>query len=308
MKILITIISTIFWVSCNAQATTYKSLIVAEYQQDDSGVGNYTHLAAYNFAKGQLISKNIIFGAPVSKKGIPGSYVRFDLRKNFIYKNRYVVSGIGNVIDVQTKSLVIEDSDTFIEAKEDTMLFHRDNVYTGTGYLILDLKTKKYEFVKDKNFRAIQGLQSPHRTYGVKVDMSRLPWSIHLCNVEQKCKKIVNDCGYGTFMSSESSSLPTVPILWIDNDNFIFAHYSSNVEIRTVHIHNKLNELVGIIDSVPPAVVNASFARDVNGNVVFRCAKGHFQIDVVNNTIIPYRYRHIGHEFQVEIQSDNVGK
>ncbi|RYE30988.1 MAG: hypothetical protein EOP48_31680, partial [Sphingobacteriales bacterium] len=72
-----------------------QQLIVAEYRIDSPRVGNFTYLVSYNLRDGILISKDTIFGAGTNKKGVAGSYVRYDLGRNFIYQNRYVISGTG---------------------------------------------------------------------------------------------------------------------------------------------------------------------------------------------------------------------
>ena len=99
-------------------------LLVAEYQKSYKGIGNYTHLVRYNFVDGAFFSKDTILSAPTSKEGRRGSYVRYDLGNNFIYQNRYVISGIGNIIDVQTKSLLLGESDNFIETKGDSIIYY----------------------------------------------------------------------------------------------------------------------------------------------------------------------------------------
>jgi hypothetical protein len=218
---------------CTAQSNVVKSLIVAEYKADT--IGSYTYLVRYNFSQGELISKDTIFGAPVTRKNISGSYVRFDLGRNFIYNNRYIISGIGNVIDINTNSLVIEESDDYVASSGDSIIFCAEK-----GYFILDLKTKNYELVKNKNYRNIKGLLSPDLKHGVEIDNSKSPHKILLCNSENKCEIIVDNCDFGTKMKSHSSALPIVPTLWLDNENFVYANYFSNVEIRKVKYQNKI--------------------------------------------------------------------
>src|SRR6187551_504514 len=93
-----------------------KSLIVAEYREDKSGLGSYTYLVSYNFRDGKFISKDTVLGSlQEPDESTPWFHVRYDLGKNFIYQNKYVVSGVGNVIDLETKSFVMKASDEFIE-------------------------------------------------------------------------------------------------------------------------------------------------------------------------------------------------
>lgn len=292
---------------CAAQHNGIKSLIVAEYRMDSLGTFSYTYLVRYNFQQGQVISKDTILGAPVTRKDIYGSYVRFDLGRNFIYNNRYVISGTGNVIDIKTKSLVIEDADDFIAAYGDSLIFHRDNLFTGTGYLLLKLKTQDYRFIKDKSYRSIKGLLSPDLKHGIMVDRSNIPYKILLCNSPNACKTIVDNCGSGTKMSHSSNNFPEVATLWIDNSTFVYANHSSNLEIRKVNIETKTDELLGIIDSVPPAFSNSHFSFDPNNALLFTCSKGTFMVAQNAKSLLALNERNHGNYFKSDLTRDKMG-
>lgn len=217
MKNLIIIIVILSTTICFGQTPRHNSLLVAEYRQNKEGTGSFTDLVGYNFIDGKLASKDTILSAPISKGTYQGSYVRYDLGRNFVYKNRYVVSGIGNVIDVQTKSLVMEESDDLVEVRGDSIIFHRNNIYTGTGYLVCDLKNRTYGFVKDNDFFNVKGNHSPNHCWGLEIDESAIPYKIVLYDKMNTKKVMVNDCGTGTLLSSFASTFSNVPVHWIDN-------------------------------------------------------------------------------------------
>jgi hypothetical protein len=300
---IIGLFSTVF---CYGQTQRISSLLVAEYEQIDEGIGNYTHLVSYNFVDGELTSKDTIFSAPTSKGEYKGSYVRYDLGHNFIYKNRYVISGIGNVIDIQTKSLVMEESDELIETRGDSIIFHRNNILTGTGYLVCDLKTRNYGFVKNKDFLNIKGIHSPNHLWGLEIDKSELPYKIVLYDIKNRKEVIVNNCGNGTFLSSYASTMPNVPIFWIDNHNFLYATYNSmdyitaTVTINKFNIEKRISEIVTKIDSVPPAISTSHFSTDPEKNIIFYCAKGQFLININEKKTIPNNMSSVGNSFTIE--------
>jgi hypothetical protein len=284
-----------------------KSLIVAEYAEPGmSGTFDYTWLVRYNFEDGVLSSKDTILGAGTIIDSLPGSYVRFDLGKNFIYKNRYLISGIGNVIDLQTGRLVIEESDKFIEAKGDSLIFHRDN-FKGTGYLLLDLPSGNYGFIQDTNYRSVSGLLSPDLKHGIGLEQSVLPRMILLCDKENGCKVIVRDGGNGTYMSIMSSSFSNVPVFWLDNSNFIYGRFSDSFDIRKVNILTGKEEIIGRIDSIPHAVSESYFLKDANENLLFYCTKGTYLVDPVKNTLVKQVYHQYGNDFTSELNNDSLG-
>lgn len=291
-----------------------SSLLVAEYQKNE-GIGNYTYLVSYNFIDGILTSKDTIFSAPVGKGKYQGSYVRYDLGHNFVYKNRYVISGIGNVIDVETKSLVMEESDDLIETRNDSIIFHRNNIITGTGYLICDLKKRTYDFVKDKDFFSVEGLHSPNHLLGLEIDQSIIPYKIILHDKNNKREVIVNDFISGTSLSLYASTMSKIPLYWIDNKYFLYATYSSSgrlmkdavakVTIQKVDVETKKSEIIAEIDSIPPAVVNSSFGTNPDKEIIFYCAKGQFKIDLEKKQAISYTMSSMGNNFFIENDGNN---
>jgi len=313
MTRLILIIGILFTIQCFGQTTRKNSLLVAEYQKNDKGTGNYTHLVSYDFIDGKLTSKDTVFSAPTSKGQNQGSYVRYDLGHNFVYQNRYVISGIGNVIDIQTKSLVMEESDDLIETRGDSIIFHRDNILTGTGYLICDLNNRTYGFVKDKSFLNVKAINSPNHKMGLEIDQSKIPYSIVLYDQENKREVIVNNCGAGTLLSLYASTFPNVPLYWINNHNFLYATYSSSghrmdiviatVAIHQVNINTKKSEIVAKIDSVPPAVSISRFSTNLEQEIIFNCSKGQFVIDITDKQAIPINMSSVDNDFSIENNS-----
>jgi len=310
MTKLIKVLFLISFAFCSGQISRQNSLLVAEYQKNDEGIGSYTHLVSYNFTNGLLASKDTILSAPTGKGKFQSSYVRYDLGKNLVYKNRYVISGIGNIIDVQKKSLVLEESDDLVEIKGDSILFHRNNVTTGTGYLIYNLKKKTYRFVEDKNFMNVKGIHSPNHLLGLVIDKSEIPYKIELNDNKNTKEEIVNDCGAGTLLSALSSTLPNVPIYWIDNQNFLYAKYSQSgftmenikatVFIYKINIKTKKSELVAKIDSVAPANSNSHFIKGTEDTILFICEKGKFKIDLDNKNAIPLEIISIDNDFSID--------
>lgn len=151
MEALLTIATFLFFIQCYGQ-TRHQRLVVAEYRIDTPRVGNFTYLVSYNFDNAILKSKDTLFGTETFRKdksGLYSTYVRFEFGNNFIYKKRYVISGSGNVIDIEKQFLVIGDGDEFIEAIGDTLIYHRANIFTGTGFLILNLVTGEYGFINN---------------------------------------------------------------------------------------------------------------------------------------------------------------
>jgi len=119
---------------------------------------------------------------------------------------------------------------------------------------------------------------------------------------------IVKDCGNGTLTSTNSSFAPRVQMFWLDDTYFVYAHVKKElVEIKKVNILTKAIEEIVKIESVPEAITNAEFSRDGNGNLLFECEKGTFQIDLENKNIFPINFKQLGNKFEIEIASSKKG-
>jgi len=286
-----------------------KTLIVAEYRIDKNKVGNYTYLYGYKFQKGKFLHKTKIFGAPTFRKGIPGSYVRYDLGTNFIYQNRYVISGVGNVIDLKKRKLVVEESDDFIKAKGNILVFHRNNLY-GSGYKILNLNTGSYTYAK--NFKNLKGIPSPDFKYGLLkgsyYKKNKFYYQIYINNRKNQSKIIVKNAGVGTILSKFASTTSKVPMLWINKSNFIYAHYSKinknyKVNLRLVNINGKTKS-VKQIKNISPSRVNSSFSKDKKNRIIFTCSTGIFIVNINNGQLSLTKENNLWNSFSVDINNN----
>lgn len=317
MKTLLTIIFFLLFTQCYVQ-TKHQKLIVAEYRVDNPKVGNYTYLVSYNFNDGVFTSKDTIFSAETNRKGVAGSYVRYDLGKNFIYKNRYVISGIGNVIDIKKKALVIEESDDFVVATGDSLFFHRNNIFSGTGFLILNLITGKYNFIDNKDWdRDKEKRTSPDKKHYLSIDQAKIPYKVCLHNSYGKKKTIVDDAGHGPNIMY-SSQFPTIETHWLDNNTFLYAVHEikinaaqkdfSKVTLHLFDINKNSNKVFFVLDSVSNGRVNGRFFKDDIGQTIYRTSGwSHYIVDTVKGVLVDYPFYELGFNFSTANKSEKDG-
>ena len=317
MKTLLSITFLLLLANCFGQ-TKLQKLIAAEYRIDSPRVGNFTYLVSYNFANGHLLSKDTLLGVPTNKEGIAGSYVRYDLGKNFIYKNRYVISGIGNVIDIKTKSLVMDESDEFISAQGDTLIFHRDNIFTGTGYLMLDLTSRKYGFInQDKLDKEKDRRSSPDKLHYLSIDQSKTPYKIWLHNSDSKKKLVVQDAGQGHNIMY-SSKLPTIETYWLNNHAFLYAVHEtkfdakkkdySRVTLRQYDIITDADQVFFVLDSVSNGKTNGSFFIDNIGQLIYKSSGWSYHlVDTVKQILTNYPFYELGFGFSTANKTEQDG-
>ena len=282
----------------DSRAAAAHTLIVAEFRPNPEGLGDYTDLFAYRFRRGLLESRRRVFGAPLSRKDNRYYHVRFDLGRNFIHANRYVVSGSGNVVDLKTGRLLTDHGDDFVKATPQALLFHRDNIDIGTGYLRLDLPSGNYSF--DRGLSLPPGLLSKDLRHGLGLDRRKIPYAIEIADATGRTRVAIRDTGRGT--RTFGSDLNSVPLMWTSNTTFAYARCDQ--QIATLYEYDlKLGRAsqLGTIAGLSFASAT-DFWTDCEENVIFKCSKGSFKLDRAARRLVPYLIRPLGHEFQTTEQ------
>lgn len=284
------------------RAARPRTLIVAEYRPNSEGLGDYTDLFAYRFCRGVLESRRQIFGAPLSRKDNIYYHFRYDLGRSFIHANRYAVSGTGNVVDLQTQRLLTEHGDEFVKVIPEGLLFHRDNIDIGTGYLRLDLPSGKYVF--DKGLRLPSGVLSPDLGHGLLIDRTNFPYIVEVAGPNGSKHAAVRDTGRGA--RTFRGELLDVPIIWTSNNTFAYAkcvEQTASIFEYDIKLDraSPLGTLTGLNFSS-----TTDFHMDCEGSVIFQCSKGTFQLDRSARSLETYLVRPLGHEFQTPEKSQEM--
>jgi hypothetical protein len=271
------------------------SLLVAEY--DDNAAANHLqHLVNYIYVDGAMVSKEIVLSVPTQKDGIKGNYVRFDLGKNTIYRSRYVVTGIGNVIDIQAKKLLVAEHGDLIACSGDSIIFHTNDIFKGNYYSVLNLKTEKYAKVENANY-------NPLPRPDVEVDETKQPFSISAYAVSGKQDLLVKDAGYGEAQPLLGDDVKRkFPIFWLDNNSFLYANFSKNQEMASIYkvSTNKAIEKIADITEIPATAKSTFFEFGNDGSIIYSCGKGRFTIDVKKKLATKILFESIGNNFFVE--------
>lgn len=271
------------------------SLLVAEYD-DNAAANNLQHLVNYHFVDGVMVSKETVISLPTKKAGVTGNYVRFDLGKNRIYRNRYVVTSIGNVIDVKTKKLLVAERGDFIAFKGDSIVFRTNDIFKGKYYSVLDLRTEKFGKVENANY-------NPLPRPDVEVDETTKPFSISAYGVSGKQDVLVKDAGFGEAQPLLGDDVKRkFPIFWLDNTSFLYANFSKNQQSATIYKVNINHaiEKIGEITEIPATAANAFFEFASDGGVVYACGKGRFAIDLKKKMVTKLVNQPIGNNFFLE--------
>jgi hypothetical protein len=274
------------------------SVIVVQYQvQNPKAV--MQDIYKYTFENGEFKGKEKIIS--VTGRENNKDLNRFDSDGGFIFKNRWLVSGIGNILDMQTKQVITSERSTFVESRGDSLIFYTNDVFKGKYYSVFDAKTGAYGQVKSVKFKAMIG-----QDIGVDYDTpNRRIW---LYPVNKEKVLLVSDAGFGEEVIN-SKSTSTIPVMWIDNDNFIYPYYNvskNEATIFKVNV-NKTATKIGVIKDIPKGHQNSYFAKDGDNNIEYVCGKGKFYIDLQGMKLTEVLFEHEGNGFDVETKTQSYG-
>jgi hypothetical protein len=308
MKLLKSFIIIIFTIAVNTFGFSQKkvSLLVAEYDKDGA-VNHNQHLIKYVFSDGIMIAREPIVTTPIQKEkeGKKVDYVRFDIGKNRIYRNRYLITGIGNIIDIKNKKVVMDDHAPFVSFNGDSVIFYTDDIFKGKYYSIYNLRTEKYHKVENANY-------NPSPTPNVDVDIISRPFSISYYDIKGKQTLLVNDAGYGEPLPITGGKIKRkLPLLWIDKKYFIYANYDKSQKTASIYKVglDKSSEKLTAIDSIPLTNSNTFFEYDANGAIIYSCGKGRFIIDLNKKQANKIVYENVSNNFLIEsIENPNYGR
>lgn len=271
------------------------SLIIAEYD-GQAALNHIQHLVKYSFVNGAVGMREVITSLPAQKKGEKGDYVRFDIGKNSLYRDRYVITGIGNVIDMKTKKLLVADRGELIKCSGDSIIFYTNDIFKGKYYSVLDLRTEKFMKVEDPNYQ-------PRPRPSVEVDEITQPHSISAYQTSGKKDLLVKDAGYGEAQPLLGDDVKRkFPIFWLDDKSFLYANYTKDQHKASIFkvSTNRVVEKLGEITEIPATAANAYFVQNDDGTIIYSCGRGLFSIDQVKKKAEKLIFTNLSNGFSLE--------
>jgi hypothetical protein len=288
-------ICTVLALSAFCFAQNKVSLIVAEYD-DNAAVNHLQHIVNYTFVDGAMVSKEELLSIPTQKAGVKGNYIRFDIGKNRMYRNRYIVTGIGNIIDIKNKKILLEEKGEFVKFSGDSVIFYTNDIFKGKYYSVYNLATEKYQKIENANY-------NPLPRPSVEVDETAEPFVINAYATNGKQEVLVKDAGYGEAQPLIGENVKRkFPIFWLDNGFFLYANFSKSQHTASIYKvgTDKSVEKIADIDEIPATAENTSFEYDAAGNIIYTCGKGRFVIDIKKKKADPVIFETVGNNFYVE--------
>ncbi len=283
-----------------SQNATY-SLIVVHY--DPASKGEFKQLVfSYHFLNGHFQGREELMSfkgrVPDGKK--EKDYIRTDLGTNQLYKNRYLITGIGNIIDLKEKKILFDQKANLVRCSNDSAIYYTNDAFKGKFYSVYNFTTKTYSEIKSLTFKAQPGQD-------IEFDRSAQPYKLNFYP-ESKPKIVLSaDAGYGQINTEFKK--PNVSVWWLDKNSFVYPYFNKdNTEITfmKVSIDTKASVPVGKA-SIKQQNEAATFTKISKTQAQYNFGEKKFLVDVEKNSVAEMTFTNPENGFSVECKDNPYG-
>jgi hypothetical protein len=280
---------------CSSGTANETALVFVSYDSGETGT-HFQHLNTAQPSAPRAITELLALPVPTATQR---GATRFDIGRNFIYNNRWLVTGNGDIIDLVQKKTVIQTHDRFIRSGTDSLIFYTNDITRGKYYSVFHTKTGAYTQVAKAGWKAQPGRD-------VEADCTTQPFHIYEYPASAPKIERVADAGCGENLSLQPGTHPACPIMWLNNNQFLFPKYTNNgktLEIVLVDLSATAQTVLGRITDVPPSTLPFRFLYGENSQLLFFCGKGWFEIDMAAKNLQTQPALNLGNGFSVGLQS-----
>jgi len=275
-----------------------ESLIVVHYDEE-SKLDLTQHIYKYNYVNYVYIGREKI----VTVKGRLNNkdYIRLDKGKNSIYKNRYLISASGNVVDLLEKKVLHDGKAKLVKCSNDSIIFYTNDLFKGKFYSVYDLASNSYSEVKSLTF-------NPIIKQDVDFDVSETPYKLFYYPRGKQKVLILKDAGHGCY-NNLLNKQNDIPIYWIDQDNFIFPNVKfSNLEgvIQKCNLKTKQICDIGMFSSLASTECSFNFINSIeSGQLEFYFKDKIYRINLLQESMDQLEIKNLGNGFSTSVLNDS---
>ncbi|MDI1354853.1 MAG: hypothetical protein PSX36_08040 [bacterium] len=222
------------------------SLLVAHAVNAEGSKANFRQtIYSYHFLNGTYTGRDEIMSFDGKKNG--RDYVRTDKGDNFLYKDRYVITGIGNIIDIVDKKVLFDGKANLVKISNDSVIYYTNDAFKGKFYSVYNFKTHTYSEVTNLLFKAKTGKE-------VEFDKTVTPFKINYYPQGKPNVELIQDAGFGPLRRSDSKYTADPPVFWLNDSLFVYVNFNkANTEAAfyQVNIETHLFNLLGTSTIIP---------------------------------------------------------
>ena len=282
-----------------AQNNTTESLIVVHYDESNkANLGQFIY--RYNFVNNVYAGRDQIISINGRKDN--KDFVRCDKGENTLYKNRYLISGIGTVIDLSEKKVVYEGTGKLVRCSNDSIIFFVNDIFKGKYYAYFDLNTNIYSEIKSLTFKIILGQD-------VEFDRRKSPYKLEYFPIGKPKVLLMDDAGHGGVSSVGNKA--DIPIFWLDGNTFLFPNIKVTDLEGTIVKYNlltKTSKILGTFNSTSIIPATYKLNNGSNSQVEFYFKDKLYIINPTKETMLISNYKEVDSFFSIEVEGKSAGR
>ncbi|MCU0435585.1 MAG: hypothetical protein MUC87_19150 [Bacteroidia bacterium] len=283
-------------VLCSLAPANDPLLVFVSYDSGETGT-HRQHLHTASPATPRQTTELLALPAPTATTR---GTTRFDIGRNHIHQNRWLITGNGDIIDLIQKKTVVQTHDRFIHATADSLIFHTNDITRGKYYSVFHTRTGEYAQVTKPGWKALPGRDA-------EPDCSATPFRIYEYHPSSPKTELIADAGCGEDLSLQPGAKPSCPIWWLNQNEFIFPRFSEagkTLEIMRFNAGTLQKTVLGTMKEVPASKLPFRFLQGENNQLLLYCGKGWFEINTTENTLAAQPRLNLGNDFSVSLETD----
>ncbi len=267
---------------------------------DPNGKGEFKQkIYNYHFLNGSYVGRDELLTVSGKKDG--KDYIRTDMGMNLLYKDRYMITGIGNIIDLKEKKILWDGRANLVRLSNDSAVYYTNDAFKGKYYSVYSFITHQYGEVKSLVFKAKLGQD-------VEFDKTTPPFKLFLYPSNKQKIELVKDAGFGQ-QGTKEGRVPDPAMWWIDNSNFVYAHFNKeNTELsfNKVNVEAKSSTPLGKVAIKPESAI-ASILKLDNKLTIYNFGSKQILVDVAAGTVTDLIYSVPSNGFAYEVKNNPYG-
>ncbi|MES2515429.1 MAG: hypothetical protein V4580_14845 [Bacteroidota bacterium] len=276
-----------------------ESLIVVHYDEGNkANLGQ--HIYRYNYINNVYAGREKIMTV-VGRKN-DKDYIRCDKGENVLYKDRYLISAIGNVIDLKEKKVLHDGSAKLVRCSNDSIIFYINDIFKGKYYAYFDLKSNVYAEIKSLTF-------NPNIGQAVEFDRTKSPYKLLYYPQNKPKVVLMEDAGHGGISSKAPKA--DIPIYWVDNNTFIFPNIKiTDLEgsIVKYNIPTKTSKVIGTFNSTANVPATYQLVSSIDCYIEFYFKNKLYCINPAKETMLQSNFKEIDKNFSIEVEPKSTGR
>lgn len=284
-----------------AQEKNIKQSLYISHVESSGKMAFKQRVFAYHFLNGSYTGREEVISFDGKKEG--KDYIRTDRGINTLYKDKYLITGLGNIIDLKEKKVLFDGKASLIRCSNDSAIFYTNDVFKGKFYSVYDFKNKEYREVKDLLFK-------PKFGRDVEFDKTVSPFKLMYYPQGKPKQVLLADAGYGQQGNKDNGFVPDPPMYWIDNSHFIFVYFNKeNSELSIIKLNVDTKETITIAkQAISKEVLAASFFKINTDQLILRYGNKQLLLDLKASTLTTMDQSYPENGFSYEFKTDQKGR